>query len=139
MKINSGYALFASNDPPAGLTYAQKRDGSIIGIVPYAEAIHKLEFVWLRRETVSMLISVKGGGRSGCVELAEEPSNVRDDTQVIVTFVEADGVDLRARGISEAEASELRDRLTSFAEDWNSPEMEIYDNYDAAKAKLSAG
>jgi hypothetical protein len=45
---------------------------------------------------------------------------------------------LRTRGISEAEAAELRERLAAFAEDWDSPEMEIYDNYDAAKAELSA-
>jgi hypothetical protein len=86
-----------------------------------------------------MLTSVKGIYRSGHVELTEQPADVRDETQVIVTFVEADGIDLRARGITEAEAAEMRDRLAAFAEDWNSPEMEIYDNYDAAKAKLSAG
>ena len=86
-----------------------------------------------------MLTSVKGVYRNGRVELAELPANLRDDTQVIVTFVEAEGVDLPSRGISETEAAELRDRLASFAEDWNSPEMEIYDDYDAARAKLSAG
>jgi len=86
-----------------------------------------------------MLTSVKGIYRSGHVELTEQPADVRDETPVIVTFVEADGIDLRARGITEAEAAEMRDRLAAFAEDWNSPEMEIYDDYDAAKAKLSAG
>lgn len=86
-----------------------------------------------------MLTSVKGVYRNGRVELAELPANLRDETQVIVTFVEAMGVDLPSRGISETEAAELRDRLASFAEDWNSPEMEIYDDYDAARAKLSAG
>ena len=86
-----------------------------------------------------MLTSVKGIYRGGRVELTEHPAHVRDETQVIVTFVETGEVDLRTRGISEAEAAELRDRLAPFAEDWNSPEMEIYDNYDAAKTKLSAG
>jgi hypothetical protein len=84
------------------------------------------------------LTSVKGIYRSGRVELTEQPANVRDETQVIVTFVEPGEIDLRTRGISEAEAAELRDRLAAFVEDWDSPEMEIYDNYDAAKAKLSA-
>lgn len=86
-----------------------------------------------------MLTSVKGVYRGGRVELMEQPANVREEAQVIVTFVESEGVDLPARGISETEASELRDRLASFADDWDSPEMEIYDNYDAAKTKLSAG
>lgn len=86
-----------------------------------------------------MLTSVKGVYRAGRVELTELPPQVRDETQVIVTFVDTGEIDLRARGIDEAEAAELRDRLTPFAEDWNSAEMEIYDNYDAAKTKLSAG
>jgi hypothetical protein len=36
-------------------------------------------------------------------------------------------VDLRARGIGEAQAADLRSRLSTFAEDWNRPEMDIYD------------
>ena len=30
----------------------------------------------------------------------------------------------------------MRARLASFAKDWESPEMSVYDNYDAAKANL---
>ena len=37
-------------------------------------------------------------------------------------------VDLRARGIDEQQAAELRARLGAFAEDWNSPEMDVYDD-----------
>ncbi len=76
---------------------------------------------------------------AGSVELTEHPTQVRDETHVIVTFVEAAEIDLRTRGISEAEAADLRERLAPFAEDWNRPEMEVYDNYDAAKTRLSAG
>lgn len=36
-------------------------------------------------------------------------------------------VDLRSRGISEAQAGDLRARLRTFAEDWNRPEAAIYD------------
>ncbi len=40
-------------------------------------------------------------------------------------------------GVMSAEAAaDLRTRLASFAEEWDSPEMSHYDNYDAAKAKL---
>ena len=84
-----------------------------------------------------MLTSVMGIYRGGRVELTEHPTRVADETQVIVTFVETGELDLRTRGISEAEAAELRERLAAFAEDWDSPEMEVYDNYDAAKAELS--
>jgi hypothetical protein len=37
------------------------------------------------------------------------------------------GIDLRARGIDEKHASELRARLRPFAEDWDRPEAAIYD------------
>jgi len=36
-------------------------------------------------------------------------------------------VDLRSRGISEEQASDLRARLKTFAEDWERPEAAIYD------------
>lgn len=36
-------------------------------------------------------------------------------------------VDLASRGISEAGAAELRRRLSTFAEDWSDPSMDIYD------------
>jgi hypothetical protein len=39
----------------------------------------------------------------------------------------ANGIDLKARGIDETQAEELRARLRTFAEDWNRPEADIYD------------
>ncbi len=45
-------------------------------------------------------------------------------------------IDLRERGIDKAQAAELRARFATFAEDWESPEMNVYDNYDEEKAKL---
>ena len=36
-------------------------------------------------------------------------------------------VNLAERGIDPEQAAELRSRLQSFAEDWNRPEMAIYD------------
>jgi hypothetical protein len=47
---------------------------------------------------------------------------------------EASSTDLRAHGISHEQAAELRARLMPFAEDWEQPEMDVYDNYDAAKS-----
>ncbi len=83
-----------------------------------------------------MLKSVEGVYRDGKIELTDLPKDVRDDTRVIVTFLETNHVDLRERGINEAQAAELRAQLGTFAEDWNSPEMAVYDDYDAAEAKL---
>lgn len=83
-----------------------------------------------------MLISVEGVYRKGKVELQNLPAHVAEDARVIVTFFDPRNVDLRARGIDETQAADLRVRLKTFAEDWDSPEMEVYDNYDAAHARL---
>ena len=74
-----------------------------------------------------MLTSVEGVYRHGKIELGKLPANVRDETRVIVTFLEPGPIDLRARGIDEAQAAELRERLVVFAEEWDSSEMDIYD------------
>ena len=81
-----------------------------------------------------MLISVEGVYRNGRVELTESPSNVPEGTCVIVTFVGTNDVDLASQGIDREQAEVLRSSLTTFSDDWDSPEMSIYDNYDAAKA-----
>jgi hypothetical protein len=83
-----------------------------------------------------MLRSVEGVYRNGKIELTELPKNIREETHVIVTFLETSHIALQARGIDEAQAADLRTRLGSFAEEWDSPETELYDNYDVAKAKL---
>lgn len=83
-----------------------------------------------------MLTTIEGVYRDGKVDLAQVPNDVPEGTPVIVTFLTATPVDLSDRGIDEAQAAELRANLTTFAEDWSSPEMSVYDNYDAAKAKL---
>ena len=36
-------------------------------------------------------------------------------------------VNLAERGINEAEAASLRERLQTFQEDWERPEMDVYD------------
>ena len=83
-----------------------------------------------------MLRTIEGVYRAGKVELSEIPHDVREEMRVLVTFLEPQSIDLWVRGIDEAQAAELRARLATFAEDWDSPEMAIYDDYDAAKARL---
>jgi hypothetical protein len=58
---------------------------------------------------------------------------------VIVTFVRSDNIDLKSQGIDTEQAESLRTSLATFSEDWDSPEMSIDDNYDAAKANRSSG
>ncbi len=80
-----------------------------------------------------MLTTVEGIYRNGCVELMENPHDVRDGDLVIVTFVKSTDIDLAAQGIDTEQAKLLRSSLANFSDDWDSPEMSIYDNYDAAK------
>jgi hypothetical protein len=80
-----------------------------------------------------MLTTIKGTYRNGQIELQEPPVDVQDETPVIVTFLNGKEIDLRAHGISEGEAAALRVALATF-EDWNTPEMDIYNDYDAVKA-----
>ena len=83
-----------------------------------------------------MLPSFEGIYRNGSVELEGLPATINGEMRVIVTFLEPHSIDLRARGIDKKQTADLRARLATFAEDWDSPEMEIYDNYDEAKAKI---
>jgi hypothetical protein len=82
-----------------------------------------------------MLRTIEGVYRNSKVELTEDPSDVREGTRVLVMFLEPNPIDIQVRGIDEAHAADLRARLATLAEDWDSPEMAIYDDYDAAKAR----
>ena len=83
-----------------------------------------------------MLTAIQGIYRDGKIQLTEAPRHVHDNTPVIVTFLTSGNINLAVRGIDEPHAADLRTRLTTFAEEWNSPEMDIYDNYDAAKTNV---
>jgi hypothetical protein len=83
-----------------------------------------------------MLKTIEGVYRNGQVVLSESPADVGDDTPVLVTFLKAGEVDLRARGLSEEDAAELRARLAAIGEDWDSPEMSDYDDYETNRRKL---
>ena len=83
-----------------------------------------------------MLTTVEEIYRNGQVELVESPNNLLEGTRVIVTLLETKTIDLASQGIDKTQAAILRTSLATFAEDWNNPEMSIYDDYDAAKAKL---
>jgi hypothetical protein len=74
-----------------------------------------------------MVKSVEGIYRNGKVELVE-PLTEAEGSRVIVTWIQGpQPVDLRERGIHEDQAADLRRRLAAFAEDWDRPEMAIYD------------
>ena len=57
---------------------------------------------------------------------------IQDDAQ------SRQGTSLQDYGINPAQAAEIRASLASFAEGWNEPEMDVYDDYDAVKLRLQA-
>lgn len=76
-----------------------------------------------------MARTVEGVYRNGRVELSTRPRGLKDESPVLVLIPGDDGIDLRKRGIDRAQAADLRHRLAAFSEDWDSPEMAIYDRY----------
>jgi hypothetical protein len=66
----------------------------------------------------------------------ESGKTMKNDRPELPTSIESNTIDLAAQGIDPEQAEILRTNLTTFSEDWNSPEMRIYDDYDAAKASL---
>jgi hypothetical protein len=80
------------------------------------------------RDTEVMGKSVEGVYRNGRVELVESLTDA-EGSRVIVTWVHpAEPIDLRERAIDEDRAADLRRRLASFTEDWDRPEMAVYDD-----------
>ena len=75
-----------------------------------------------------MLKAIEGIYRQGKIELLETPPDVTE-ARVVVTFLPTEGtIDLRARGIGAAEAADLRSRWGAGAEDWDRPEMDVYND-----------
>jgi hypothetical protein len=83
-----------------------------------------------------MLKTVEGIYRNGQVELAETPEGVGGEARVLVTFLSSGAIGLRERGIDPSQAAELRGRLATFADEWDSPEMAVYDDYEANRRQL---
>jgi hypothetical protein len=66
----------------------------------------------------------------------DSDKTMKNDRLELPMSIEPNPIDLTAQGIDPAQAEILRTNLATFADDWNSPEMSIYDDYDAAKASL---
>jgi hypothetical protein len=74
-----------------------------------------------------MLTLIESFFRDGKVEL-KEPVPEGLSGRVIVTFVPDPQVRfLKDLGIDRVQAADLHARLSAFAEDWDRPEMDVYD------------
>lgn len=84
----------------------------------------------------TMYTSVEGIFRDGKIELTYTPNNISEGSRVVVTFLTSSPINLQERGIDELQAANLRGRLSTFIEDWESSDMSVYDNYDEEKERL---
>ena len=81
-----------------------------------------------------MLKSIEGIYWNGTIELSETPAEIKE-SRVIITFLNENGernsadgsINLAERGISREDAAKQRAAFATFAEDWERPEMDIYD------------
>ena len=83
-----------------------------------------------------MQTTAHGVYRNGKVEFVELPEGVPDKTHAVVTFVSKDATELERLGITREQAAEFRWGLGAGIEDWDSPEMDVYNDYDRYKAEL---
>lgn len=72
-----------------------------------------------------MLKTVVGFFKNGKVELLETIPDQKEG-RVLVTFLPKSGFTLAEVGLTKEEAANLRWRLQAFAEDWDSPDMDVY-------------
>ena len=123
------FTLILTSDPneeKADRLYSIFDDGTITTVDGVSQIHFHRETFSLESAIVSALLEVRKAGFDV----------VRVHINPTVMLGAIGNIDLRERGIDEAQAAELRARLACFAEDWESPEMDIYDNYDEEKAKL---
>lgn len=72
------------------------------------------------------MLTIEGTYKNGQIILTETPTEV-SESKVLVTFLEIKEINLQERGIGKVQAAELRSKLSTITEDWNRPEMDIYD------------
>ncbi|HEX9960950.1 MAG TPA: hypothetical protein VGB00_08460 [Pyrinomonadaceae bacterium] len=72
------------------------------------------------------MLTIEGTYKNGQVVLEETPADVVE-AKVLVTFLDTKEINLAERGIDQEQAAELRAKFGTIAEDWNRPEMDIYD------------
>lgn len=114
------------NEEEADRLYSIFNDGTVTTV----EGVPQIHF---HREAFS-LESAIGSALLDIQKAGFDTDHVHIKPKVVLGTVGS--IDLRERGIDEVQAAEIRARLASFAEDWESPEMDVYDNYDEEKAKL---
>jgi hypothetical protein len=71
------------------------------------------------------MLTIEGIYKDGHVVLSMIPN--LSESKVLITFLGTKEISLAERGIGEKQALELSSKLSSIADDWNQPEMDVYD------------
>jgi hypothetical protein len=72
------------------------------------------------------MLTIEGIYKNGQIVLIDAPTQI-SEAKVLVTFLDAGQINLTERGIDEERAAELRAKLNTIVQDWNRPEMDVYD------------
>ena len=72
------------------------------------------------------MLTIEGIYKDGKIILTETPADV-GESKVLVTFLQTKETNLQQRGIGKVQAADLRAKLNTMTEDWNKPEMDVYD------------
>jgi hypothetical protein len=72
------------------------------------------------------MLTIEGTYKNGQIILTETPNEVLE-SKVLVTFLNTKQINLPEHGIAKEQAAELRGKFATIAEDWNRPEMDVYD------------
>lgn len=72
------------------------------------------------------MLTIEGTYKNGQIILLETPAKI-SESKVLVTFLETKEISLPQRGIGKSQAADLRAKFNTIAEDWNKPEMDVYD------------
>lgn len=72
------------------------------------------------------MLTIEGTYKNGKIVLNEAPSELTE-SKVLVTFLQPVRINLTEKGINKVQASMLRAKLGTISEDWDRPEMDIYD------------
>jgi hypothetical protein len=85
-----------------------------------------------RKVTLHLPESVRPGDIEVLILHGEQVGKAKNSKRAAPSTHE---INLKDLGLSEQQASELIAKLSTFS-DWDEKEMDIYDTYDVAKAKL---
>lgn len=72
------------------------------------------------------MLTIEGTYKNGKIVLNEAPSELTE-SKVLVTFLQPVRINLTERRIDKVQASKLRAKLDTIIEDWDRPEMDVYD------------